>query len=392
LRRRPQLLVALLLGLGIVVSAGLSWIRSRLEAPLDVTAVLPREGLLFSVAGIDLPVRLGELRAFPLYRELFDPSARYVLSRFAGWERELPDPWSRLPHEGPATLGFYHGGWILAERSGVPAGTGVPDAVRGEWRFVASSPALLDRAANDPSAGVQAVAAGSVHIAVDPRSVTRARGRVGALVQGILPDHAEGDVRVDRAALRETWVLSCAAGCLLDALDLSSNAGTDGVAWSTVSPGAAAVSTFRFAPSAIRSFGRNRPGGSLKGLERIESFLDLAVRDDLAESLRGSGVAFVHCDASGKPRFTVALDLAGVGGSGKQRAEGLRIGIAAVFIPAGDVCAEPQARAERRLVHQQAVVVEPDSGAGVEIPDSPRVLNKRRLRPARRSARKVKVR
>jgi hypothetical protein len=302
LKRRPEGAVAALLVLGLLVAGGGAWLRSRHRSP-DVSSALPPHGLLATLSGDALGRRIADLRGVALYRVILDLSPRGALPSRLRWRAGTPDPAAVVPRNGSSALGIYRGGWVL----GTSAEIAVDAAVRRRGcALVASSPSLLDEdAAAAPWPGGPADP-GSLRVRVRHDGTFRGAGpTLGPLLERWAPREIDGTTRYSSGNVRERFLLTCAGRCILDALDPSGDADLSGPAAAAALPGATSIAVFRLAPSAIL----DSLGGELSEIGRLEGFLDLPIRRDLAASLRGPGVAAVLRDPSAGDAVVVGLEL-----------------------------------------------------------------------------------
>jgi hypothetical protein len=309
LKRRPEAAVAALLVLGLLVAGGGAWLRSR-HRPPDVTSLLPPRGLLATLSGDALGRRIADLRGVALYRVLLDLSPRGALPPRLGWRAGVPDPAAVVPRDGSSALGIYRGGWVLETSAEIA----VDGAVRRDGgALVASSPSLLaEDAAAAPWPGEPADPGSLRFHARHDGSFRGAGPRLGPLLERWAPREIDGTMRYSSGNVRERFLLTCAGRCILDALDPSGDADLSGPAAAAALPGATSVAAFRLAPSALldslEGEGSGR-GDLLSEIGRLEGFLDLPIRKDLAASLRGPGVAAVLRDPRAGDAVVVGLEL-----------------------------------------------------------------------------------
>jgi hypothetical protein len=314
---RPQVAVAGLLVLGLVLASGLAWLLSGEEPPSDPSSMLPRSALLFSLTADDLPAQIRSLGRFPLYEALFDEATSRPLRRRLGWSRDTASPWKHLPPRGPSALGLYHKGWVLVQRKGAPAPAGIASRDEGAWTLLASDASLLARETGTTPGPERPIEAGMLRMQIDPSTLLEDVGAtlVRSTLDRLLPAEADGTVRADGNELAERWSFSCPSTCLFDFLDPVNENGVAARGWSAVPDGAEAVVWLHLSPEKLRET-RSTPenddrGGALGQLDQIERFLGLPIREEMASALEGPVVAAAMGDSTDSvPRFLLAVDLA----------------------------------------------------------------------------------
>ncbi len=310
MKPRALVVVAALLLVGILAAAIASHVRERFAARRDPGARLPREGLLAAVSSRRLDVALRELREVPVYRRLLGSPTPVAIQRRLGWGGKVPPiPWAALLETHAAAVGVYEQGWVVIGPAGELRAEGALRVEGDGWHLVASAPPLLDlRAATSPSA-VELPGGGEVRLEADLRALAT-RLRRGP--QTLLPIRIAGGLTASRGSVRESWTFSCEGGCFLDALSPEGSRGAPSSGWDAMPEEAVAVAWVRLLPERLESFPSGDSGRSeiAERLERIEAFLGLPLRRELARSLTGTAVvALLGEPGEGEPRLLAAFDL-----------------------------------------------------------------------------------